>query len=170
MNPAIVSLLRTRLVHLYIFLFCGVLLGFAYYMQYFHNMEPCPLCIMQRVFFFASGFAALAAFIHNPQAKGVRIYGFGTAALALAGSGFALRQIYLQNLPEDLIPQCLPSISYMLESDFPLSEVVTVLFAGDGNCADVLWVDPVLGLGFPQWAVACFAMIAATGIYQALRK
>lgn len=170
MNPALASLLRSRLVNLYIFLFCAVLLGFAYYMQYYKNMEPCPLCIMQRVFFFAAGFAALAAFIHNPQARGTRIYGLLTAAFALAGSGFALRQIYLQNLPEDLIPQCLPSISYMLESDFPLSEVLTVLFSGDGNCADVLWVDPVLGLGFPQWAIVGYALIAATAIWQALRK
>ncbi len=164
------SLLGKRQINLYLFLFCVTMMGIAYYMQYSMHLEPCPLCIMQRVFFTAAGLVALAGFFHNPRAKGLRIYGGLTTLMALAGSGFALRQIYLQSLPEDQIPQCLPSISYMLESDFPLSEVLSALFQGDGNCAEIQWVDPVLGLGIPQWALVGFAMLVATGLSQILRK
>lgn len=160
---------NTRLVYLGIFLFCCAMMGIAYYMQYAMRLQPCPLCIMQRVFFVAVGLWALVASVHNPQARGKLVYGIGTAVLALAGSGFAMRQIWLQHLPKDQVPACGPSLGYMLEQ-FPLSEVISVMFSGDGNCAEVLWVDPVLGLGIPQWALVGFAMLAATGVWQALRR
>lgn len=163
------SLFSTRLVNLYIFLFCAAMMGIAYYMQYVMGLKPCHLCIMQRVFFTAAGLVALAAFIHNPGARGAKIYGISSAVLALAGSGFAMRQIYLQHLPKDQVPACGPSLSYMLE-EFPLAETIKVMFSGDGNCAEIAWVDPVIGLGIPEWAIVGFAMIAATGVYQALRK
>lgn len=158
-----------RLINLYIFLFCAAMMSIAYYMQYAMRLEPCPLCIMQRVFFVAAGLLALVAFLHNPQARGRMIYGIGTAVLALAGSGFAMRQIYLQHLPKDQVPACGPSLSYMLE-EFPLSETLSIMFSGDGNCAEIAWVDPVIGLGIPEWAIVGFAMIAVTGLYQAFRK
>ena len=158
-----------RLINLYIFLFCAAMMGIAYYMQYSMRLEPCHLCIMQRVFFTAAGLVALAAFVHNPQAKGVRNYGIASTVLALAGSGFALRQIWLQHLPKDQVPACGPSLGYMLQ-EFPLAETLKIMFSGDGNCAEIVWVDPIIGLGIPQWALVGFAMIAAAGIFQALRK
>ncbi|MEK9649216.1 MAG: disulfide bond formation protein B, partial [Gammaproteobacteria bacterium] len=79
MNPTINQLLRTRLIYLYIFLFCVSLLGIAMYMEHVMMLEPCPLCIMQRVFFLATGIVSLVAFIHNPVARGKVIYGGLTA-------------------------------------------------------------------------------------------
>jgi len=159
----------TRLVNLSIFLFCAAMLAIAYYMQYAMRLEPCPLCIMQRVFFLATGLWALVACIHNPQTRAKLVYGIGSVILPLAGSGFALRQIWLQHLPKDQVPACGPSLGYMLEQ-FPLAEVISVMFSGDGNCAEILWVDPVLGLGIPQWALVGFGMLAAVGIWQTVRK
>jgi disulfide bond formation protein DsbB len=158
-----------RLTNLSIFLFCAAMMGIAYYMQYSMGLQPCHLCIMQRVFFTTAGLIALAAFVHNPGSKGVRIYGVSSVLLAVAGSGFALRQIWLQHLPKDQVPACGPSLSYMLE-EFPLAETLKVMFSGDGNCAEIAWVDPVIGLGIPEWAIVGFTMIAVTGIYQAVRK
>jgi len=158
-----------RLINLYVFLFCCAMMGIAYYMQYSMHLEPCPLCIMQRVFFTAAGITALVGFIHNPGMRGIKVYGVLTAALAVAGSGFAMRQIWLQHLPKDQVPACGPSLSYMLQ-EFPLAETLKVMFSGDGNCAEIAWVDPVIGLGIPEWAIVGFAVIAAAGIYQALRR
>lgn len=161
--------LGIRQVNLYIFLFCAAMIGIALYMEHAMQLEPCPLCIMQRVFFIAAGLVALIAFLHHPGANGRRWYGLGTALMALAGAGFALRQIWLQHLPKDQVPACGPSLSYMLE-EFPLSEVLAVMFSGDGNCAEVVWVDPVLGLGIPQWALVGFALLAIAGLWQAFRR
>lgn len=161
--------LNKRLINLYIFLFCAAMMGIAYYMQYAMGLKPCHLCIMQRVFFTAAGLMALAGFIHNPGTRGIKVYGITSALLALAGSGFAMRQIWLQHLPKDEVPACGPSLSYMLE-EFPLAETLKVMFSGDGNCAEIAWVDPVIGLGIPEWAIVGFVMIAAAGVFQALRR
>jgi disulfide bond formation protein DsbB len=163
------SLLNNRLINLYIFLFCGAMMGIAYYMQYSMGLKPCHLCIMQRVFFTAAGLTALAAFIHNPGPKGIRNYGIASVVLAVAGSAFAMRQIWLQHLPKDQVPACGPSLTYMMQ-EFPLAETLKVMFAGDGNCAEIAWVDPVIGLGIPEWAIVGFAMIAAAGVYQIVRR
>ena len=161
--------LSTRLVNLYIFLFCAALICTAYYMQHVMRLEPCHLCIMQRVFFWATGLVALAGFIHNPQTRGRKIYGFSTAALALAGSGFAMRQIYLQHLPKDQVPACGPSLEYMLEV-FPLQDVIKAMFSGDGNCAEIQWQDPILHLNIAELSLISFGMLIAVSLFQALRK
>jgi len=161
--------LTTRLLSLYTFLFCVALLCIGLYMEHIMMLEPCHLCIMQRVFFIGVGLVALAAFVHNPQLKGKLIYGLSTTALAVVGSGFAIRQIYLQHLPKDQVPACGPSLSYMLE-EFPLSEVLQVMFSGDGNCAEIQWQDPILHLSIAQWSLTAFVMLAGVSLYQALRK
>ncbi len=160
-----------RLVNLGVFLFCAAMLGIAYYMQYAMRLEPCPLCIMQRIFFFATGVTGLIGAIHSPGAKGVRNYGIAGTLFALGGAGFALRQIYLQHLPKDQIPACLPSIEYMLDADFPLADVLDVLLKGDGNCAEITWLDPVFQyFTIPDLALIGYGMLAATCVWQAVRK
>lgn len=162
-------LLRTRLIYLYIFLFCLALLGIAMYMENVMGLEPCPLCMTQRVFFALTGLTALLAFAHNPARTGKMIYGFVCAAFAFGGGGFAIRQIYLQHLPADQVPACGPSLSYMIEV-FPLAEVLTAMLSGDGNCAEVVWQDPVIGMSIPEWSLFGFVLMGCLCVYQALRK
>jgi disulfide bond formation protein DsbB len=162
--------LSPRRLNALIFVFCAAMIAIALYMQQAMNLEPCPLCIMQRVFFILTGFVALIGAIQNPSLKGLRVYGVISTLTALAGAGFSLRQIYLQHLPKDRIPQCGASISYMLEADFPLKDVAKALFSGDGSCAEVVWRDPVLGLGIPEWALIGFLTLAAASLFQFFRK
>ena len=163
------GILRTRLIYLYIFLFCVSLLGIAMYMEHVMMLEPCPLCIMQRVFFLATGIVSLIAFVHNPIARGKIIYGSLAGLMAAGGGGFAIRQIYLQHLPKDQVPACGPSVSYMIEQ-FPLKDVLSVMFTGDGNCAEIAWQDPVIGMSIPQWSLVGFIGLLAVCIFQAIRK
>ena len=44
---------------------CAALLAYAYYAQHFLHLEPCPLCIFQRVGVFALGVVFLAAAARN---------------------------------------------------------------------------------------------------------
>ncbi|MEX2366174.1 MAG: disulfide bond formation protein B [Pseudohongiellaceae bacterium] len=163
------NLFSTRLINLYIFLFCTAAMAIALYMQHAMGMEPCHLCITQRVFYIAVGFTALAAFIHNPAAGGKLVYGSLVGLFALAGGGFALRQIYLQHLPADQVPACGPSLGYMME-EFPIMEVLSVMLSGDGNCAEISWQDPLIGMSIPEWSLVAFIGLAAAGVYQAIRK
>ena len=41
---------RDRLLYAAPALACAGLLGFGYYLQYFDNQDPCPLCLVQRGF------------------------------------------------------------------------------------------------------------------------
>jgi len=161
--------LNTRLIFLYIFLFCVLLLGIALYMENVMGLEPCPLCMTQRLFFAMAGLIALAAFIHNPKELGKSIYGFVCAAFSFGGGGFAIRQIYLQHLPADQVPACGPSLGYMIEV-FPMSEVLAAMLSGDGNCAEVVWRDPVIGMNIAEWSLLGFFMLGCLCIYQALRQ
>jgi disulfide bond formation protein DsbB len=168
---AITTLLKPRLVNLYIFLFCAAMIAIALYMEYTLLLDPCPLCIMQRIFFIAAGIVALIGAIHNPAAKGRFIYGALSAVMAITGGFFAAKQIWLQHLPPDKVPACLPSISYMLEADFPLKQVLKVLFSGDGSCAEITWRDPLFNFfTIPELALLGFVMLVATCLWQAVRK
>jgi len=74
------------------------------YFQNYLGLEPCYLCITQRVFVIAVGvICALAAF-HNPGQKGQRCYAGLSIATAGLGSYFSGKQLWLQSLPEDQVP------------------------------------------------------------------
>ena len=66
------------------FAICAALIGFAIYSQLQWGLEPCPLCIFQRIAFAALGLVFLVAGLHAPRgATGRGIYG-GLGFLAAA--------------------------------------------------------------------------------------
>ena len=147
------------------FLVCSGLLGFAYYLQFFRDLEPCPLCILQRVAFITLGVLFLAAAIHNPGRAGSRVYGVLTVLAGLAGIVTAARHLWLQNLPPDHVPDCGPGLEYMLEV-FPLTETLRMVFTGAGECAEVVW--SLLGISVPGWALVWFLILTGAGAFRNL--
>ncbi len=139
------------------------LMGFGYYLQYVEGLQPCPLCITQRFFLVLTGCLGLAAALHRPGVTGSTVYGLLGASSALAGSGFSMRQLYLQGLPPDQAPACGPSLDFIF-STFPLTEALSILLRGDGNCAEVAW--EFLGLSIPGWTLIAFWGLAAVWIAQ----
>jgi disulfide bond formation protein DsbB len=164
--PALAELPNRRLF-LAIFLFCCFLMSFGFYLQYHLGLEPCPLCMTQRIFIVLSGLLALLASVHNPATRGTSIYAGATAMAAIAGGSFSGRQIYLQGLPADQVPACGPGLSYMLEV-FPWTQTLAAMLKGDGNCAEVVW--SFLGLSIPEWTLIAFAGIAGAAIFVLLRN
>lgn len=156
-----------RTTFLLLFLAIIAVLATAFYMEYAMGLEPCPLCITQRVMFLGVGLVSLIAFLHNPSTIGRRIYGLLVSLWAVGGLYFAGRQLWLQSLPADQVPACGPGITYMVEM-FPMSEVIRTLLSGDGNCAEVKWT--LLGLSIPGWAAAGFVGLILFGLWQAFRK
>ena len=137
---------------------CALLLGFGYYLQYAQGLQPCPLCLVQRGFFYLMLVFFAAGALHG---RWPILYG-GLAFLA-AGGGAATagRQVWLQSLPPDKVPQCGPDLFFMLDN-FPLSRTLEKLFYGSGECAAVDWT--FLGLSIAGWALVCFV---ALGLYAA---
>ena len=82
-----------RSLNLLGFLACAGLLAFALYVQGVLRIEPCPLCIFQRIGIAACGLAFLAAWIHNPACWGARVYAALIVLAALATIAVAARHI-----------------------------------------------------------------------------
>ena len=137
-----------RLWYLLVFSSCAMLLAFALYYQYVDYLDPCPLCIFQRLAFFWMGSFALLAALHNPARLGQRTYAWLVAAGALFGAAVAGRHIWLQHLPSSEVPECGPGLNYMLEN-FPLMHVLETVLQGSGSCAEVKW--SFVGLSMPMW-------------------
>jgi len=152
--------------HLIVAACCGTLLGFALYKQYQDFLDPCPLCVMQRVAFMWMGAAALLAAIHNPAARGQRVYNWIIILGAAFGAAVAGRHVWLQHLPPELVPECGPGLNYMLEN-FPLSETLSTVFLGSGSCAEVHW--SFLGLSMPEWTLSWFLLLGATTVWMMFR-
>ncbi|MBL4780636.1 MAG: disulfide bond formation protein B [Porticoccaceae bacterium] len=156
-----------RTLNLYLFLVATSMILVALYMQHQMDLNPCYLCIVQRGFVILTGLIALLAFAHNPHAKGQKRYAAATSLSALAGGGFSIRQLWLQSLPEEKVPACGPPADYLFDA-LPISEALSMLLSGDGNCAEVQWT--FLSLSIPAWTLLAFAAMALLGGYQLLRK
>lgn len=156
-----------RLMFLILFLGCAGLILAGMYMEHILELEPCPLCITQRVFIIAVGLTALTAFLVNPQGVGRKVFAAFGVLFAIVGGGFSTRQLWLQSLPEDQVPACGPGVSYLFEN-FPLMDALSVLLRGDGNCAEVAWT--LFGVSIPGWTLVAFAGLAGFNIWQLIRK
>lgn len=156
-----------RTLNLCLFLVATSMILVALYMQHQMDLNPCYLCIVQRVFVILTGLIALLAFAHNPGSKGQKRYAGATSLSATAGAGFSIRQLWLQSLPEEKVPACGPPADYLFDA-LPISEALPMLLSGDGNCAEVQWT--FLSLSIPAWTLLAFTAMALLGGYQLLRK
>lgn len=159
--------MSARLANLLGFFACVGLLGYAYFSQYVLHLEPCPLCIFQRVGIFAIGVLFMLAAIQGPKVVGRRIYAALLALAALATIGVAMRHLYIQSLPPGTISACGASLDIMLKF-LPLQEVVTKVLSGSGECAQINW--RFLGLAMPAWVLICALVIGAFGVWANTRR
>jgi disulfide bond formation protein DsbB len=148
------------------FLACACLLGYAYYAQYAMHLDPCPLCIFQRIGVFALGVLFLIAALHDPAAFGRRLYALLLSLAALATIGVALRHLYIQSLPPGSVPACGASLDFMLKI-FSLSEVLVKVLTGSGECARVTW--EFLGLAMPAWVLISVVVLGGFALWVNLR-
>jgi protein dithiol:quinone oxidoreductase len=148
------------------FLICVALMAYALYAQYVQFLDPCPLCIFQRVAVVFMGLFFLLGAIHGPRDNGRWIYTGLVLVGAVGGIVTAGRHLWLQTLPASEVPSCGPGLGYMLDS-FPLSRALKLAFTGSGECAKV---EPVLGLPMPAWTLIWFVLLGAWAIWAALRR
>lgn len=151
-----------RLVLFYALLGVIGLLGFALYMQHVMGLEPCPLCIFQRIALIATGVVLLVALLHNPGPLFRRLYALLLVVTSGAGLGLAGRQVWLQHLPEDQVPSCGPGLDYMVDV-LPFTEMIGKVLRGSGECAEVKWT--FLSFSIPEWMMPIFAAYLLFALY-----
>lgn len=156
-----------RAINLAGFLACAGMMGFALYAQHILLLEPCPLCVLQRVAVIGLGFVFLVAALHGPGGFGRLVYASLIAAFALAGIGVAGWHARLQHLPPSETPSCGPGLDYLLDN-FPLADALRMVFEGSGECAKIVW--QFLGLSMPAWVLICLVVLGSAGACNNLRR
>jgi disulfide bond formation protein DsbB len=146
---------------------CAALLAYAYYSQFVMHLEPCPLCIFQRVGVFVIGVLFAVAALHDPAGWGRRVYAGLLVAASLATIGVAARHLYIQSLPPGTIAACGASLDFMLKV-FPLTDVLVKVLTGSGECAKVTW--RFLGIAMPGWVLIAAVGLAAYAMWANLRR
>lgn len=142
------------------FIACAFLIGCALYFEHVLGLEPCPLCIFQRVAVFATGILFLVGALHAPAGRAAWVYGSLTATTALAGVCIAARHIWIQAQPPGTVPSCGASLDYLIEVML-LREVIATVLSGSGECAKVDWT--FASLSMPWWvaiSLGCLALWA----------
>ena len=157
---ALILLPPRRIGYLLGFLVCVGLMGYALYLQYVEGLEPCPLCMLQRICVTAMGVVFLVATFHNPGRAGAGVYALLQLLIGGTGAAIAARQVWLQSLPKDQVPACGMGLNYMLET-LPFTDAMRQVLEGSGECAEKGW--EFLHLSIAGWTLVFFvAMIVAS--------
>lgn len=150
------------------FLSCAGMMAYALYAQYQLFLDPCPLCIFQRIAVIGMGITFLLLAAHHPNPGLARRIYLGLFGLStLFGIAVAGRHVWLQHLPPDKVPSCGPGLGYMLDN-FPLGDALKMVFTGSGECASTDW--SLLGLSMPAWVLIAIVGLGAAGFWNNLRK
>lgn len=149
------------------FIVCAALLAYAYYVQFALGVEPCPMCIFQRIVFISMGIVFLVGAIQSPGVKGRRNYAGLLALVACIGVGIAARHLWVQHQPPNPMVGCAPGWNYMV-SNFPIGKTLRMAFTGTADCAKVSW--PILGLSMPFWSMLSFLLLGAGALWAGLHK
>lgn len=161
------STIQARWVFAAIALACALAMAAALYLQHVVGLEPCPLCIFQRVGVIAVGVISLVAALVAPRGAPSRAGGALLALAAAAGGAVSARHVWLQHMPADQVPACGPGLNYMIDT-LPFRDVLVKVFKGSGECAVVDWT--LFGVSLPEMTGVFFLLVIGTGLWLAMRR
>ncbi|HEZ3695993.1 TPA: disulfide bond formation protein B [Neisseria meningitidis] len=127
--------------------------------QYVLGMEPCVLCISQRLCVLATALCTAIVLMCRPRRKAGGLFGAVFISIpAVTGISVAAYQLWLQSLPPGTAPSCGAPWTFRLKG-WPLFDWFEPVVRGFGNCAEL---DYLLGVALPVWSVAYFLAVALT--------
>lgn len=133
----------------------------SFYFEYFNGLEPCPLCLMQRIMVFLLFLLCFIA-VYRPSQRRAQIIAILQGLTAAGGLFFAGRQLWLQSLPPEQTPACMPGLDVLMRY-FPWQDVLHALVWGAGDCAEISW--QWLGLSMPAWAGLYFLFMLFSSFF-----
>ncbi|MBL8381199.1 MAG: disulfide bond formation protein B [Burkholderiales bacterium] len=136
------------------FAVCSGLIAFAIYLEKVVGLEPCPLCMLQRVAFVVLGLVLLAGALHGPAHAGTRIYAGIATIAALVGAGLAARHVWLQFNPAPAV-SCAGDFYSQLER-LPVGRLIANALRATGDCAKIDWT--FLSLSIAEWSLVWFVI------------
>ena len=158
-SVALVLLPPRRIAYFLAFFVCATLVLYALYLQYIEGLEPCPLCVFQRICVIGMGIVFLIAGFHHPGRGGATVYAVLQLLIGGAGIAFAGRQVWLQSLPPDQVPSCSMGLNYMLDT-LPFTDVLKKEF--DGSLVWATRGREFIDISLAAWMLGFFIAIIAT--------
>lgn len=153
---------RRQKVNLACALACAAMLAYAiFYAEKVLGLQPCPLCMFQRVCIGALGLMFLLAALHRVRYYGAIVYGAFILVFAGATIWVAGRHVWIQAQPPGTVPACGAPLDALMQM-FPLLEVVRKVMTGGGECGTIDWT--FLGLSMPMWVLISASVLALVGL------
>ncbi len=156
-----------RALNIFAFALIFFILCYAGFVQMHSHIDPCPLCVMQRIAFAAMAILFLFAALHVARTFGRRVLHTLILIPGLSGLALAARQVYLQHLPPELAPSCGPGLNFIVKN-LPPHEALRMLLMGTGECAQIKWI--FLNLSMPEWSLICFIGLVILNLFQLFRE
>jgi len=154
-----------RQVNLLGALACATMMGFALFAQYGLHLQPCNMCVLQRIAVIALGLVFLTAALHNPGPVGAHLYALPLAIVGGAAVAVSARHIWMSMQPPGSLPSCGADFYTMIDM-LPITEVITKIWNGGGECQLVLW--RFLGLSMQTWVLIGTGSLGVAGVAAAL--
>lgn len=159
--------LSIRKTHTISFVVSTLLVAASLYFEFILKLEPCPLCILQRVMMMLLAISFLVGvLIYSQKRLWLYLHNGFIFLSAVCGAFISGRQVWLQHLPENLAPACGPGLNYMIKT-LPISQTLKLVFEGSGECAKVSWT--FLHLSMPEWTLGFFVLFALVAIVNSYR-
>ena len=145
-----------RTVLFVVFLLSAAAAAGSFFAQYVMGLNPCPLCILQRVAVLAVlAASALALLLPTAKAAGRAAAALLVGAPAVWGLYVAGYQLWLQSLPAEEQPSCGAPWTFRLK-DWPLFDWWRFVVDGFGNCGVR---EYVMGVPLPVWSLMFFGSV-----------
>ncbi len=147
---------------------CLAVLASAYAIENLYDIEPCPLCVLQRIVYWGMAVVCLLGACHNSKTIVRYFYSVSALILGLMGILLSARQIWLQHLPMGEVPSCTAGLDRLLEV-YPVLDVLKMIYSSSGECSIVNFT--ILGLSLAEASLISFAVLTLGSIWAiALQK
>jgi len=134
--------------------FCsGFVVLSQYYLENIEGLTPCNLCLIQSY----TARTVFVIFLIKALTPILKTYFDILGILALTiGLSAGSRQIYLQSLPKDQLPDGLCDMPFdVIFNIYPFFEGIQKIFIGSSKCAEEVWT--FLSLNIAEWSTIYFA-------------
>lgn len=156
-----------RASYFYAFVVSAFLLLSSIYLQMSAGLQPCPLCVLQRIAFILIAVLFLFGAVAKLRKIGNSVTAILASLSALLGIFLSGRQVWLQHTPNHADGTCAASLEYMLQV-LPFDQVLKNIFQGSVECTQVGW--RFLALSLAEWSLICFVIFMIFSIWQLRRK
>lgn len=131
----------------------------ALFFQYVMDLDPCVMCVYQRVAVLGLFVSALPAMVVPGNLIARAVSAVGATVSAVWGFKIAYEHVQMQN-PENFMLLLSCDVIPQFPSWLQLHKMIPAVFEPRGMCGDIDW--SFLSLSMPQWMAVLFAAYAVT--------